>query len=220
MVLRDSLQRRIGITFFIFSFAVCLIHIARALFSNAISDLFTLETISFLIYPFVFGISILKTNEILKFLQVLCVGIEGIITLVLSPTDSFFGLLLLFQAIVLSSVYGFLKNHKTLKGILISGVLLSLFSTFSLNEDPTPLLSSIMWVGFLWITLFILWVIFKDYVAEHENQIQLREEYLQESLKELKQKVEEYAEISHISLDTNKELLEIIKNYKAGGCDD
>jgi len=62
-----------------------------------------------------------------------------------------------------------------------------------------------------------LWLIFKDHIKEYKNQMIDREKYFQESVNALRKEVEEWSEISHISLNTNKELLEIVKKHLGNG---
>ena len=221
MVLKNKVQKRIGLLFFIFSIIILIWNIFRGLYTlnGNIGCLYMIRDFSFFIYPFIFGISIFYKNNILKFLQVFCIGFEGILTIVQSSNDLFFGLLFLFISMLLSYIYGYFEKYRIVKASSISLLFVFLFSQFSLYNHNTPLISSILWVLCLWVCLLILWILFKDYVEDYKEKIGNREEYLQKSLEDLTKKIQEYSEISHISLDTSKELLTMIKNKSDdGGC--
>ncbi len=216
MVLKYNIQKRVGSLFFIFSSIILVWSIIKGLSYGDFYEIFTLRNLSIFIYFLVFGLSILYKNPIFGFLQVLCIGIEGLLTVAIDLEYYYFGLIFIFIAIMLSYIYEYFKKYKILKSILLSGILVYFFFTFSLQGTETPFISSLMWLLFLWIILLLFWFIFKDYIKEYQNQ----KEQWEQSLEKLQNKIEEYAEISHLSLNTNKELLEIIKNHRIGAYDD
>ena len=213
MGIGDRVQKRIGIVFCIFASVILCLNVGREIYFSGYSNLLTFNYISYFIYPLVFGLSIKFYGRIFKFAQIICIGGEGILTLTSDPLNPFFGLLFVFVALLLAYSYGYFDRWKIFKGISLSAFFTLMFALFPFKDTQTPFISGSMWVLCLAVIIFILWIIFKDFVEDYKQQSQLRETKLRRSLHKLQNKLDEYSDVSHISIETNRELLEIVKSH-------
>lgn len=211
MVLKT--QKRIGLIFFYFSLVILVYNVIKSiqmggavLFSNWIEW-------RYILYPILFGISYIISNKTFQYIQVFLMYLEGNITILESSYDSFFGIMFICCSILLSVSYGHFEKNKKLKAVLIG---LTLFLGFYLlpKEGSTfPLITSLIWTLFVITFIGLMYTIFKDWLdlwVLEKNNAEIK---LVRSLEDLQRKVEEYSEISHLSIETNKELLGIVKDH-------
>lgn len=175
-----TVRARIGKTFCLFSLALYALKIAMCVINkHNIATLFTIDRLSFLGFAVLFGLTAIWENKISKLIQIVLVLFASIASLCASPCNPIWGIMLIIMDFLLCYIYDFFDKYSHLKLVFFGASVYMVFLLFPLRHDINRFVIAFEWTIFICIFIFVLWIIFKDYIEKIQTtENKDREKYL------------------------------------------